>query len=87
MKDIITTCTCGEKITVTYGYDELFDANGYDICNLVCPKCGFMSTGGNTKTGEIYDWTSPKELAFANAEFEAQRFDADQNDFYGRGQW
>lgn len=86
--NLTTKCPCGETIAVIWGYDDLFDEYCYQICNIKCPKCGRTSTGGNCKTGEVYpDWITPRDLARSNAEYQAQCFDADNNEFYGRGNW
>jgi hypothetical protein len=82
-----TVCPCGHVISVKWHFDDLFKQYGYDITNLVCPKCDRQSTGGNTRTGEVYDWITRKSLNRANAVYQEQLYDADQNDFYGRGNW
>lgn len=40
-----------------------------------CHKCGRKATGGNYKT------------AISEAEYERQCFEADMNEWYGRGEW
>ena len=76
-----TNCPCGKEIEVPFVNGE------YDICGIICPECKRHSTGGNTRTGEVYDWITQKELDIANREYEEQCFDADNNEWYGRGNW
>jgi len=80
-----TQCPCGAMITVPFINNG--GAGEYDICNLECTDCGRVSTGGNFKTGIVTSWITRKSLNAANAEYQAQCFDADNNEFFGRGNW
>jgi hypothetical protein len=74
-------CPCGNEIEVSFVNGE------YDICNIICPKCSRHSTGGNMKTGEVTSWMTQRNLDRANEEYRQMCFDADCNEFYGRGNW
>ena len=76
-----TTCICGQEIEVPFVNGE------YDICNLECPNCHRISTGGNFKTGVVDSWMSRESVNAANRDYQAQLRDADNNEFYGRGNW
>ncbi|HUS51835.1 MAG TPA: hypothetical protein VMZ91_16825 [Candidatus Paceibacterota bacterium] len=76
-----TNCPCGKEIEVPFVNGE------YDTCNIICPECKRHSTGGNFRTGEITSWMTQKDLNRANEEYQRQLFDADCNEWYGRGEW
>lgn len=83
------TCPCGHKMRVPTMLDG--DEWIYAVCNetdeLECPKCHRHATGGNYKTGIVANWITAKAAAESEAEYQRQMFDADMNEFYGRGNW
>ena len=76
-----TTCPCGTCLTIPV------TDQGYDVCNVECHTCGRLSTGGNTRTGEVDEWITAKEAARQQSTYEAMQFDVDMNEWYGRGNW
>ncbi|WP_339803423.1 hypothetical protein [uncultured Marinobacter sp.] len=78
---VTTTCPCGSCLPV-----PIVD-HGFDVCGVECPDCGRMSTGGNGRTGIVDGWITAKSAAQSQAAFEAQQFDVDMNEWYGRGNW
>ena len=78
------TCTCPCGNVIALGFDRDGD---YDVCGVECEKCGRRSSGGNGLHGTIFGWMTAREVASSNAEYERQCIDADNNDFYGRGNW
>ena len=83
MPETTTTCPCGHVLPVPFVNGE------YEPLGIHCPKCKRHSTWGNTRTGEVYKdgWITAKDSARAEAVYEAQLFDADNNELYGRGNW
>ena len=78
---VTTTCPCGTSLPVPFGGQD------YEVCDVKCHDCGRMSTGGNARTGEVDGWVTAKEAAQCQAAYEAMQFDADMNEWYGRGNW
>lgn len=70
-------CPCGSDVII----------NTEEILLTKCEDCGRIAAHGNNLTGEIYSWMTPHNVASANADYQAQLFDADMNEFYGRGNW
>jgi hypothetical protein len=77
-----TKCPCGQIMEV-----PLLEDDTYDVINLICPKCRRRSMGGNCRSGYVDSWMTSKNFHAAKAEMQAMQFDADNNDFYGRGNW
>lgn len=80
-------CPCGNEIKIPESNDYGSGEPGYDVCNIICPKCGRHSSGGNYKTGEVSGWMTAASVARSNAEYERQLFESDMNEWYGRGNW
>ena len=76
-----TVCKCGETVVVPFENGE------YLVCQVKCPRCKRHSTGGNYKTGEVDSWITQQDLNRANREYQQRCFEADNNEFYGRGNW
>ena len=74
-------CPCGQSIEIPKINSE------YDIMSVKCPNCEARISHGNTRTGEIYSWSTAKQIARANAEYRQQMHSVDMNEFYGRGNW
>jgi len=79
-------CPCGQQIEIPFGkssYPPYLDE--YDIMSVKCPNCGRIAGAGNSSTGQITSWITPRQMDRANAEYQQQAFSADMNEFYGRG--
>lgn len=72
---------CGTSVKIPYDVALRL----YQTMGVECGACGAIAGSSNGKTGEIYSWMSPAQVAEANAEYQAQMFSADMNEFYGRG--
>ena len=86
MKEIRTAknaqCPCGEIVPI-----NLDDEGDYDVLNVICPKCHRHGTGGNGRTGKVTSWMTEEAIERANEEYRYQCWDADNNEWYGRGNW
>ena len=82
-----TTCPCGKSLPVPVVQSRFHDGEEYEIDGIECTSCGRTSQGGNTKTGEVFDWITPAQLRKINAHWEAVQFDVDNNEMFGRGEW
>ncbi|KKN00524.1 hypothetical protein LCGC14_1136820 [marine sediment metagenome] len=72
---LTTTCPCGQSI-------EIPKVNGdFDIMKVKCPNCEARISHGNIRTGEIYSWSTARQISRANAEYESQLHSADMNEF------
>jgi len=81
-------CPCGEIVPIHTEILPWNDGNeSYAVCDIECPKCHRRSGGGNYKDGTISGWSTRAELDASQAEYERQCFDADMNEWYGRGEW
>ena len=81
-------CDCGHEMPVPI--IPAMDGSGgteYDVCTIVCPKCRRKANGGNYRHGTVDSWITPKALAESQREYERQLYEADCNEFYGRGEW
>lgn len=74
-------CPCGQIVMIPFINGE------YCVCEAVCPKCDRHATGGNYITGEITSWMTSHAIETSNAEYRRQCFEADNNEFCGRGNW
>jgi len=70
-------CPCGNDVII----------NTECILMTKCDDCGRIAAHGNDRTGEIYSWMTPRDVDSANANYQEQLFSADNNEFYGRGNW
>jgi len=89
---VTTTCGCcgheGINVPRCDDPDHPFDEVGMLMIHEVeCPKCNAKCTGGNGATGECNSWMTEGAMAKANAIFEAQNFDVEMNEMFGRGNW
>jgi hypothetical protein len=80
------TAICGEcgavcDVPVVPGVYEKFEY-GAPTC-----ECGAKASGMSWKTGEVRSWTSARELEICRRNMEAMEYDADMNEWYGRGNW
>lgn len=83
-----TTCPCGQTIQLRVVKPCLHgNEYEYDVCGVICPKCHRHGTGGNYRTGEVTSWLTAKQIAESEAEYQRQSFEADMNEWYGRGEW
>ena len=79
-----TQCKCGNVIDL----EPYRTADGrYELYHLRCLKCGASCTAFNGDTGEVTGWISARALQQANADYQRQLFDAECNEWYGRGNW
>ena len=78
-------CPCGCSIVVPQ--TDRWGSWEYDICTIECPECGRRSTGGNGRDGTVDSWMTQRQVAESEAEYQNQMFDADMNEWYGRGNW
>ena len=79
--EVTATCPCGAEVIVEW----LEEWGEYNVCSAVCPECERTSTGGNARSGKISDWITRRDLDRANEIYEAQLYDAQQNEWNGLG--
>lgn len=85
--DRTTTCPCGNELVVELRPDGGINGPGYEVCGIECDQCGRTSTGGNFRTGIVNGWITAAAAAQSQAEYERQCWEADNNEWYGRGNW
>ena len=76
-------CPCGATVEVPVA--DIGAGYNYDIMSAKCSECGRIASAGNSRTGQISSWMTPKQVNRANADYQSQLFSADMNDMFGRG--
>jgi len=80
------TCPCGESIRL--GVEKYSgEKESYDVCSVECVECGRRSCGGNGRDGTVNSWITRRDAEISERNYEAMCFDADMNEWYGRGEW
>jgi|15BtaG_2_1085339.scaffolds.fasta_scaffold00048_24 hypothetical protein len=82
-----THCPCGAEVDISVITIPPSSLERYHVCGAACEECGRRSGGGNMLTGEVTEWRTPQQVASAQANYDAQLFDAEQNALHGRGNW
>ena len=82
-------CPCGERIEIPIvksPYNNTPTGFEYEI-EVECPSCSRVATGGNYLTGEVTSWMTRQQIDASQMEYERQLFEAENNEFFGRGNW
>lgn len=74
------TCPCGNAHTIGTCPDPFTGEPIYDLMGHRCPQCDNAVTWCNVKTGEVFSWTSQRELDRINTEMENEEVLADIRD-------
>ena len=87
MKPKFVTCPCGNQFELGTTTVPPNDKEVYDIFSCTCDECGRRASHANCRDGVVHSWSTPAQIRQAQEAYEAQLFDSDMNDFYGRGNW
>lgn len=78
----MNTCPCGAIVACVSN-----EAGEFELYDKRCQACGRHVTGFNGRTGVVNSWMTAAALSRANRWYQQQLYDAEMNEWYGRGEW